>query len=97
MDRSTLLGLHAILRAADENGVAKLHDAAIQYREDTLAAMRADGKDVEREAGLLGVDQARANLLNTVIPRLTGERLIIALALIESLVLFALLIVFVKL
>ena len=75
-DRSTLLGLHAILRAADENGVAKLHDAAIQYREDTLAAMRADGKDVEREAGLLGVDQARANLLNTVIPRLTGERLI---------------------
>jgi lipopolysaccharide export system ATP-binding protein len=75
-DRSTLLGLHAILRAADDTGVAKLHDAAIQYREDTLAAMRTDGKDVEREAGLLGVDQARANLIETVVPRLTGEKLI---------------------
>src|SRR5688572_24010618 len=75
-DRSTLLGLHAILRAADDRGVAKLHDAAIQYREDSLAAMRADGRDVEREAGLLGVDQARANLLDTVVPRLAGERLI---------------------
>ena len=75
-DRSTLLGLHAFLRAADSNGVAKLHDAAIQYREATLAAMQADGRDVEREAGILGVDQARANLLDTVVPRLTGERLV---------------------
>ena len=75
-DRSTLLGLHAILRASDDNGVTKLHDAAIQYREDTLAAMGADGRNVEREAGILGVDQARANLLDTVIPRLSGERLI---------------------
>ena len=75
-DRSTLLGLHAFLRAADANGVAKLHDAAIQYREATLAAMQADGRDVEREAGILGVDQARANLLDTVVPRLTGERLV---------------------
>jgi lipopolysaccharide export system ATP-binding protein len=75
-DRSTLLGLHAFLRAADSDGVAKLHDAAIQYREATLAAMQADGRDVEREAGILGVDQARANLLDTVVPRLTGERLV---------------------
>ena len=75
-DRSTLLGLHAILRAANDNGVAKLHDAAIQYREDSLAAMRVDGRDVEREAGLLGVDQARANLVATVVPRLAGEGLI---------------------
>jgi lipopolysaccharide export system ATP-binding protein len=75
-DRSTLLGLQAILHAADDLGIAKLHDAAIQYRENTLAAMRGDGKDVEREAGLLGVDQARANLFNTVVPRLISEGLI---------------------
>jgi lipopolysaccharide export system ATP-binding protein len=72
-DRSTLLGLHAILRAADERGVANLHDAAIRYREDTLAAMRADGRDTDREAGILGVDEAKANLVNTVIPRLGGN------------------------
>jgi len=76
-DRSTLLGLHAILRAADDRGIAKLHDAAIQYRDDTLAAMRADGRDVDREAGLLSIDQATANLLNTVLPRLVPEGLIV--------------------
>ena len=76
-DRSTLLGLHAILRVVDERGIAKLHDAAIRYREDTLAAMRVDGKNVEREAGLLGVDQAQANLLNTVLPRLISEGLVL--------------------
>jgi len=75
-DRSTLLGLHAILHAADERGIAKLHDAAIQYRDDTLAAMRADGRDADREAGLLGVDQATANLVNTVLPRLIPEGLV---------------------
>jgi lipopolysaccharide export system ATP-binding protein len=76
-DRSTLLGLHAILRAADDRGVAKLHDVAIGYREDTLAAMRAAGKDAEREAGLLGVDQAQANLVNTVLPKLVSEGLVV--------------------
>ena len=76
-DRSTLLGLHAILRAADDRGIAKLHDAAIQYRDDTLVAMRADGRDVDREAGLLSIDQATANLLNTVLPRLVPEGLIV--------------------
>ena len=75
-DRSTLLGLHAILHAADERGVAKVHDVAIQYRDDTLAAMRADGRDADREAGLLGVDQATANLVNTVLPRLIPEGLV---------------------
>ena len=75
-DRSTLLGLHAILHAADERGIAKLHDVAIQYRDDTLAAMRADGRDADREAGLLGVDQATANLVNTVLPRLIPEGLV---------------------
>jgi len=71
-DRSSLIALHAILRAADENGQARLHDVAIRYREDTLSAMRLEGRDTEREAGTLGIDEARANLEGTVLPRLAG-------------------------
>ena len=75
-DRSSLLALHAILMAADDNGTASFHDVAIRYREDTLAAMRREGRDMEREAGVLGVDQARSNLAGTVIPRLASEGVI---------------------
>jgi lipopolysaccharide export system ATP-binding protein len=75
-DRSSLLALHAILMAADENGTANFHDVAIRYREDTLAAMRREGRDMEREASVLGVDQARSNLADTVIPRLASEGVI---------------------
>ena len=76
-DRSTLLGLHAILCASSDRGVAKLHDVAIRYREDTLAAIRAAGKDADREAGLLGVDQAQSNLVNTVLPKLVSDGLFV--------------------
>src|SRR5262245_14453891 len=71
-DRSSLIALHAILRAADETGQARLHDVAIQYREHTLSAMRLEGRDTDREAGTLGIDEARANLVGTVLPRLAG-------------------------
>ena len=71
-DRSSLLALHAILVSADERGVASFHDVAIRYREDTLAAMRAEGRDTDREAGVLGLDQVRGNLSGTVLPRLAG-------------------------
>jgi lipopolysaccharide export system ATP-binding protein len=75
-DRSSLLALHAILLSADDRGVANFHDVAIRYREDTLAAMRAEGRDTDREAGVLGLDQARANLAGTVLPRLASEGII---------------------
>ena len=71
-DRSSLLALHAILRSADETGRARLHDVAIRYREDTLSAMRLEGRDTEREAGTLGIDEARANLAGAVLPRLAS-------------------------
>ena len=71
-DRSSLIALQAILRAADETGQARLHDVAIKYREDTLSAMRLEGRDTDREAGTLGIDEARANLVGTVLPRLAG-------------------------
>ena len=77
-DRSSLLALHAILVSADERGSASFHDVAIRYREDTLAAMRAEGRDTDREAGTLGLDQARANLTGTVLPRLASLGIIAA-------------------
>ena len=77
-DRSSLLALHAILLSADENGSASFHDVAIRYREDTLAAMRAEGRDTDREAGVLGLDQVRSNLTGTVLPRLASEGVIAA-------------------
>jgi len=75
-DRSSYLALHAILNAADDGGSASFHDVAIRYREDTLAAMRAEGRDTDREAGVLGLDQVRANLSETVLPRLASEGVI---------------------
>ena len=76
-DRSTLLALHAIVNSADDNGAASFHTIAIRYREDTLAAMRGEGRDMDREAGMLGLDQVRANLADTVIPRLASEGVIV--------------------
>lgn len=76
-DRSPALALHALLTVADENGVANLNEAARVYREDHLDAMRAAGKDAEREAGQLGMDQVRENLARSVLPRLAGIGIII--------------------
>jgi len=76
-DRSSLLALHAILHAADDTGSASFHDVAIRYRQDTLAAMGAEGRDTDREAGVLGLDQVRANLSDTVLPRLASEGVIV--------------------
>jgi lipopolysaccharide export system ATP-binding protein len=75
-DRSTLLALHAIVNSADDQGSASFHDVAIRYRGDTLAAMRAEGRDTDREAGVLGLDQVRSNLSDTVLPKLVSEGII---------------------
>ena len=75
-DRSTVLAFHSIVRVANADGVARLDDVALHYREDHLAAVRADGRNVERAAGELGLDDVRANLLNSVLPRLSGGGLI---------------------
>jgi lipopolysaccharide export system ATP-binding protein len=72
-DRSTALALHAIITAADANGLAKLDDVAVIYRGDHLAAQRAAGRDAEREAGELSMDQVRSHLATSVLPRLSSE------------------------
>ena len=75
-DRSPPLALHALLVVANESGVANFNDAAGVYREDHLGAMRAAGKDAEREAGQLSMDQVRDHLARSVLPRLEGLGLI---------------------
>ncbi|HET6681494.1 MAG TPA: LPS export ABC transporter ATP-binding protein [Gemmatimonadaceae bacterium] len=71
-DRSVVLALHAIVSESDEQGTSTLHQAAIRYRDDYLAALRAEGRDVEREAGRLGLDEVREHLVRSVLPRLRG-------------------------
>jgi lipopolysaccharide export system ATP-binding protein len=75
-DRSPAFALHALLSVADENGWANFNEAAKVYREDHLASLRAAGKDAEREAGTLGLDQVRDHLASSVFPRIASIGLI---------------------
>ncbi len=63
----------AIIREADQNGSAPFHVVAIRYRNEFLRALRAEGKDAEREAGRLGLDEVEAYLKASILPRLAGD------------------------
>jgi len=78
-DRSATLCLLAICQRADALGNAVLHDVAVAYRQDHLEALRADGRDVESEAGRLSLDEARDHLTRVVLPRLVAADAIGAL------------------
>ena len=69
-DRLDGLALHAIVKAADDNGSARIRDVATHYREDYLRALRAMGHDADREAGRLGQDEVRSYLAASILPRL---------------------------
>jgi lipopolysaccharide export system ATP-binding protein len=71
-NRSVALALLAVVRAADASGSSTLGDIATRYREDYLAQLRAEGRDAEREAGRLSLDEVRAHLANAVLPRLAA-------------------------
>jgi lipopolysaccharide export system ATP-binding protein len=75
-DRSTALALDALIRNADDRGVSVFNDVAIRYRDDHLLLMRAEGRDADREAGRLGLDEVRAHL-RQVLPRLVSDGVII--------------------
>jgi lipopolysaccharide export system ATP-binding protein len=72
-DRSTALALHALITVAGPDGSAPLNEIAIHYRDDYLSALRAEGKDAEREAGRLGLDEVRQHLATSVLLRLASE------------------------
>ncbi len=67
------IALSAIIREADERGSASFHDVVIRYRDEFLRALRVDGKDAEREAGRLGLDEVESYLATSVLPRLAGD------------------------
>ena len=76
-DRSLALALHAIICAADDAGVATFDAVAVCYRNDHLAAQRVAGRDAEREAGELSMDQFRSHLAKSVFPRLQSDNVIV--------------------
>ena len=78
-DRLDGLALHAIVRAADSNGAARIRDIAANYRDDYLRALRVKGLDVGREAGRLGQDEVRAYLAASVLPRLVESGVLLPL------------------
>ena len=78
-DRLDGLALHAIVRAADPTGAARIKDIAANYRDDYLRALRANGLDAGREAGRLGQDEVRAYLTTSILPRLVESGVLLPL------------------
>jgi lipopolysaccharide export system ATP-binding protein len=78
-DRSTALALHALISAADASGTADFESAVKTYRDDYLAALRATGRDAEREAGRLSLDEVRHHLTQSVLPRLAADGVLLPL------------------
>jgi lipopolysaccharide export system ATP-binding protein len=72
-ERSMSIALGAIIREANDSGSAAFHDVVIRYRDEFLRALRAEGKDAEREAGRLGLDEVQAYLSASILPRLAGD------------------------
>jgi lipopolysaccharide export system ATP-binding protein len=64
------------MESAGGDGAAALNDVAIRYRNDYLEAVRAEGKDAEREAGRLSLDEVRAYLADSVLPRLAAANVV---------------------
>jgi lipopolysaccharide export system ATP-binding protein len=75
-DRSFILALHAVIREADDAGVAALDRVVFRYRDDYLHALRLEGRDADHEAGRLSLDEVRAHLAGSVLPRLAAEGLV---------------------
>ncbi len=74
-DRSFVLALQAVIREADDAGLATLDRVVKRYRDDHLHALRVEGRDADHEAGRLSLDEVRSHLLS-VLPRLAGEGLV---------------------
>ena len=70
-DRSNLHAIRAIIAAAVD-GRAVFNDVAVRYRDEYLASLRDEGRDVEREAGRLSLDEVRDHLAASVLPRLAA-------------------------
>ena len=77
-ERSMSIALGAIIREADLSGAAPFHNVVIRYRDEFLRVLRTEGKDAEREAGRLGLDEVESYLKASILPRLVGDGVIVA-------------------
>jgi lipopolysaccharide export system ATP-binding protein len=72
-ERSIAIAVGAIIHEADASGSARFNDVVIRYRDDYLRALRTEGRDAEREAGRLSLDEVRTYIATSIVPRLTGD------------------------
>ena len=72
-ERSIAIAVGAIIHEADASGAARFNDVVIRYRDDYLRALRTEGKDAEREAGRLSLDEVRSYFASSIVPRLIGD------------------------
>ena len=75
--RSRFLALQALVEAAHDDGAATFNEIAVRFRDDYLAALRLEGRDAEREAGRLSLDEVRAHLSTSVLPRLVSDGVLV--------------------
>ena len=75
--RSRFLALQALVEAAHDDGAATFNEIAVRFRDDYLAALRLEGRDAEREAGRLSLDEVRTHLATSVLPRLVSDSVLI--------------------
>jgi lipopolysaccharide export system ATP-binding protein len=76
-ERVDAFAFHAIVRVADDKGCTSVHDVAVAYRDDYLRALRSEGRDSEKEAGRLGLDEVCDYLLSSILPRLVEAGLLL--------------------
>ncbi len=70
------MAMNATIAAADNSGAARFDEVAVIYREDYLLLERAAGRDAERAAGELSLDQVRSYLRDTLLPRLVADDIV---------------------
>src|SRR2546428_13846165 len=75
-DSSLALAAGALARIADDQGRASFSDLAVAYREEFLK-LRTHAKGEMTDAGSLSVDDARACLANSVLPRLARLKVLV--------------------
>jgi lipopolysaccharide export system ATP-binding protein len=75
-DRAPVMAMHALFATADADGASRFDEVAVVYREDHLLLEKAAGRDAEKAAGQLSLDQVRAYLRDTLLPRLVADNAI---------------------
>jgi lipopolysaccharide export system ATP-binding protein len=75
-DSSLALAAAALARIADDQGRASFTDLAVAYREEFLK-LRAHAKGESPDTGNLSVDEARAYLATSVLPRLAMLKVLV--------------------